>query len=492
MNLQIISLSTVVSILFLLTGCYDDSFDPQPEVITENVIMISGESIIVSGRILSTKNINVVDHGFEISTIENFNNAIIISLGAKNVPGQFIGISNELTIETNYFIRAFIELENGMRIFGNQLEFFTLTPGINSFSPQLAQAGQQMTIYGRNFTSKTEIYFGNRPAEIINITAESVMKVIIPNPEAGQYIVKLRVVENNKSWELNEDFEYVIGSWEQLVNFPFPLQLNSNIYTELDNTFYFGQGKNGAIIYNQMWKYDPSENIFESVDYSGNHIQFGRFTFEGGFGGGISSGSNSFDNSIWLINEDKTAFEQVGNLFFPVLMPVSILRNDVLWILGGLDIGRSPQYLILNHDLTKNEVRNVGIVPFEISNSYPYFMYQDKLYVFNQSLEMWQFDFETIEWTFISQYPGVSLLEGKAKVIDNTVYVGLPKDRQELFKFNLIDHIWKPTVTINDFNRNNTNGVWVHNDKLYVLRRANVFDNNNSNMVMWIFNPDIF
>jgi len=489
MNLYKLLLPTFLTV-YTLTGCIEEDFDENPVVVTEQIILTGGESVIISGRILSAKNIKVVDHGFEISTSGNFESIILISLGVKDVPGQFIGISNDLIIETNYFIRSFILLESGKKIEGNHLEFSTLTPAINSFTPLIAEAGQFMTVYGKNFTSKTEIYFGNVSAEILEITAASVLKLKIPIPSDGQYITKLSVVENNKKWEFDQNFEYIIGKWEVVSNFPFPLQLNSNVYTKQDDSFYFGQGKNGATNYNEMWKFDPSNFSFTEVDYPGNHILFGRFTFSGGFASGIASNNNSYDNTIWSINESKTAFEPIGNLLFPVLNPISVLKNDILWIFGGQDISRSPQFLILKHNLSEKNVVNAGIIPFEISNRYPSFVYQDYLYVFNEQLELWRFDFETLEWSYITNYPGNSLLEGIAEVIDHTLYVGLAKERLDMHKLNLLNLTWKPTISINDFNRNITNGAWAYDDKLYVLRRSNVFDSNNSNMVMWVFNPE--
>ena len=73
-----------------LSGCFfDDGENNENVVLLEDVIFISSNKLRILGRVYSSKG-PVEDHGFYVSTTEDFQDPIIKSLGGKSEPGLFL------------------------------------------------------------------------------------------------------------------------------------------------------------------------------------------------------------------------------------------------------------------------------------------------------------------------------------------------------------------------------------------------------------------
>ena len=108
-------------------------------LVTEDVLYASGEQVRLLGRLISNHPTKANDHGFYLSTDENFSSPIILSLGVKEGAGRFIGEIYGLTVGSNYYAKSFMDIGNGLE-FGNVLEVKTLNPGLESFLPKFGSA----------------------------------------------------------------------------------------------------------------------------------------------------------------------------------------------------------------------------------------------------------------------------------------------------------------------------------------------------------------
>lgn len=144
-------------LIFSFFAC-EEQLDLTPSIITENALLVSGERMRLSGRVITTQNIAASDHGFYISDNEGFSQPIIISLGVRESPGRFIGETTGLEIEKTYFVKSFVELPEGI-VFGNVVNIETLSPRLIDFSPSNGQSGITVTINGVNITEDVRVFF---------------------------------------------------------------------------------------------------------------------------------------------------------------------------------------------------------------------------------------------------------------------------------------------------------------------------------------------
>ncbi|WP_332910747.1 IPT/TIG domain-containing protein [Algoriphagus boritolerans] len=116
------------------------------------------KKIRVLGRLITNQPISASDHGFQLSTSEDFSSPILVSLGIKEGPGRFIGETAGLAINQRYFVRAFASVD-GVELVGETIEIQTLSPVIESYEPTFAKAGEEIIIQGRNLPDGTRVFF---------------------------------------------------------------------------------------------------------------------------------------------------------------------------------------------------------------------------------------------------------------------------------------------------------------------------------------------
>ena len=96
--------------------------DFETQIFTEEVVYLSGEVLRVSGRIVGNREIDASDHGFQVADNPEFATPIMVSLGARQLPGRFIGTHEGLDTQNDYFVRAYLVLE-GTTIVSEPIEF---------------------------------------------------------------------------------------------------------------------------------------------------------------------------------------------------------------------------------------------------------------------------------------------------------------------------------------------------------------------------------
>ncbi|HCX76380.1 MAG TPA: hypothetical protein DHU93_14330, partial [Algoriphagus sp.] len=274
----------------------------------------------------------VQDHGFYLSKDPNFASPIILSLGAKDGPGRFIGQVSDLEVNQLYYAKSFFNTGAGDE-FGNVLEVRTLPVGLESFSPAFGATGQEMTIIGRNFTKDTKVFFGSVEAQIISITLESRIRVRIPAPKDG-VTVPIKIQVQNNVVEFPEKFEYRVGTYELITAFPQEIKVYDNVFFQRNSGLHIGLGSERRLFQLEYFqRYDIATKTWDRVEFPGSPRSYAFFT-DNYIGGGTARLGNPIviNSSFWRITD--SGFEQLGDLPFESRESLAFEINSTLYVLG--------------------------------------------------------------------------------------------------------------------------------------------------------------
>lgn len=473
-------ISVLVFMIGIFTSCEEENTIPT-SIITEDIIYLSGERVRLLGRIITTQNVNAQDHGFYISENELFNQPIIISLGERMNPGRFIGEVDGLNIEREYFTKSFIEV-SGETQFGNVLQLTTLSPEVQSFSPNSGPVGTIITLTGKNFTSDTRILIGDRPAEIQKIEFES--RIIAKIPPAGTVpIENVTIIVQGKEIILPQQFEYITGTFSKLASPPSSIRLSENIFFQDNENFYLGLGSDADQSLNsKIWRYNLGNDQWTEGPFEGNPLWLAFFT-DNYFGGGATEVTAPYVTSrdFWKIENGN--FEKLPDLPFTSIESVSFETNESLYVVGGL-LGRDT----FKYSKTSGEWVNINPIPFDVNKSNLHFTHNNKLYVTNLvNKQIFMFDPITETWSLFSIYPGdIVNGSGFGVSIGDHVYVGMNNRSTQVWELNMVSGNW---VKKNDFigtpaARNV--GVYSNDGFIYLVRRLDA----TGILEFWKFDPN--
>jgi N-acetylneuraminic acid mutarotase len=468
----------------IFSSCEEES-QITTSLITEEVIYLSGERARILGRIITNQNVEASDHGFYLSESESFSQPIVISLGERVAPGRFIGETSELDIQKKYFVKSFISLPEGIQ-FGNVLEVTTLSPDVDSFSPQNGPVGTTINIKGKNFTSDTRVFVGDREAQVIRIDFESSITAIIP-ASGTVALEELKVVVQNQEILFDDKFEYTTGKFRQLADFPFPVRISENIYFQDNSGFYFGLGSEGSRFLNPtIWKYNLSNNQWATIPFLGAPL-WRAFSTPKYFGGGASAITlvpyiPSFD--FWKIENGN--FNKLPDLSFQAINTISFELNDKLYVFGG-SVGTGNESYV--YTANTGEWRKIANTPFPMNNTMANFNFGRKGYVINpENREIYLFDSDTDTWSYFGIFPG-ELGGGSALgiTIGNRVFVGLANRSLQIWELNMETNGWvkKNNFTGSPIARNIA--TFVDNGLIYFIRNGEMQDF--GSMEFWVFDP---
>lgn len=472
-------------IILLLTSCEDEK-EVTPALLTEDVIYSSGEKMRLLGRIITTQEVNAADHGFYLSENESFSQPIIISLGARQGPGRFIGEVSGLTIQRTYYVKAFVE-NNGQQIFGNVLTTNTLSPAATSMLPNNGKAGIVISISGRNFTSDSKVFFGDKPAVVLGIDFESRLRVRVPEAP-GIRSVTVKVVSQGSELILPQQFSYTTGTYSKIGNFPFTERFFDNIWLQDGASFYAGLGTlRGQAMNNSMWKYDVGTGQWSQIEFSGRPIWM-AFSSGRYFGGGspvLGRAPFVVANDFWRINNG--VFEKLQDLPFDVANAASFTLGNELYVIGGI-IGFSLETYWYNAAL--GQWQRIANAPFLITKSTTSFTYQSKAYFINpQTREVQAFDATTQQWNFVTRFPAnYGNGGGFGVVIGDKAYVGLEDRSNQIWELDLLTLDWAAKNEFPGILQAKNAGVFVHNGLIYLLRSGEI--QFSGPMEFYVFDPN--
>ncbi|MBN3583985.1 IPT/TIG domain-containing protein [Algoriphagus aestuarii] len=481
---KLLSLSLLI-LLFMGWACTEDEPD-SVILVTEEVLYTSSENVRILGRLITNQTINLSDHGFYFSEDENFSSPIIISLGAKEGPGRFIGESNGFTNSKTYYAKAFMDLGGEIQ-FGNTIELKTLSPVINSFSPSFGLVGNEMVILGQNFTEDTRVFFGDTEGVITKIDFESRLHVTIP--PASNVSVPIKVVVQDKNLTFPVNFEYRIGTYELVSKFPEAIKLYDPVYYNRGNGLFIGLGTvSKSSFYQKFQRFDLQTKTWEELAFNGSPRAFAFQTgnYFGGGTAGILDLPYPINYSFYKINE--SGFERLDDLPFPSLGSISFEDGGFLYVLGSQ---RGNPLAFRRYNPTTRQWTELDESPAAFSIETAFFMYQRKLFVLDKQANLWEYSIVANTWRVVSTFPGkVGQGYGMGEVVGDKAYMGLFKRDSEVWELDLNQFTWKRKNDIPGIAADITIAHYVADGFIYIMRVPDNAISGNYPMNLYKFDPN--
>lgn len=482
---KLLSLS-IFLVLLATWGCSEDE-GATTVVNTEEVIFVSGDKVRILGRLITNQPISATDHGFYLSTTENFASPVVISLGPKEGPGRFIGETTGLDINQSYFAKAFVNL-NGQDLFGEVVQLTTLSPVIETYSPTFSVPGGELIIQGRNFPLDTRVFFGTQEATILSNKFESRLEVRIPAP-AGQAVVPIRVQIQDQVFEFPQKFEYRSGKFTLAGQFPDGVRIYKNVFFQNQDGLFAGLGTvrlTGP--YPGFQRFNPQSGTWTAVSFPGTSVQSGFATSNYLGGGGVEVDRDVFDYKVefWKIN--GSSFQRLPNLPFVSFRSLAFELNGQLYVAGGVGIGARG---INRYNPQTGAWTSLRSTPIDLDNSIASFTYQNKAYFVANDKNLWEYDPTTDSWRTLTQYPG-SLGNGfgMAVALGDKAYIGLYQRNEQLWELDLKTLTWKAKNTIPGLPQSINVGYYTFNGQIFILRAPEESVFGNLSMELYRFEPD--
>lgn len=475
-------------LLLLVTACIEDEPQGPAQVVSEEVVFVSGEIVILSGRVLSQDEIFVTDHGFEISENEDYSEAIIISLGELNIPGRFIAQTNQLQIEKSYFARSFL-VENGETVYGQTLSFSTLKPQLVSYEPKVAEEGTEITIVGTGLTADTKIFFGDREITEFTFSYESIITFLVPEIQ-NEYLIDISLVSQGSTLTFDEAFEYIIGTWDFEGYFE-DSEFAQGMFNKYIDINYL-HDDSGLLVFNglldidalpgadtlnkRVHKIDLQNFNSESIAFNGDHTVGGFHAYPYfGMGSkeviGFNQGEISLSNKIYIYQDDEielltTAPESLYN-------SVCTNMDNKLYIYGGETSSRERNRQIYVYDIDSDTWSSNELSVIDISNDLPYWSHNNSSYFLTNNKEIWEHNAMTNEWEMVSLYPGKIGDIGFATVLDDRVFIGMFDSTIDLYEVdaNTFEK-WRAKNRVVGGLDKSTIAMWAQDDKIFALRNV--------------------
>ncbi|PRY86606.1 IPT/TIG domain-containing protein [Mongoliibacter ruber] len=438
-----------------------------PSIITEEALLVSGERMRLSGRIITTQNISATNHGFYISDNEGFSQPIIISLGERETPGRFIGETSGLTIEKNYFVKSFVDLPSET-IFGNVVELQTLSPNVSEYSPNRGQPGMVVTINGVNITEDVKVFFGNVEAEVVSVDFETILRVRVP-AIGDESTVPVRVVIQSKEIVFQEPFVYRTGVYTKISQFPGNIRFTEGVSLQESTTFYAGLGiVQPGTLNSTFWKWTYGETEWTQVDSPSPPLRraFSTKTF---FGGG-SDVPAAIPNNERFYKLENGEFIQLPDLDLLFINGVGFEIDEKLYLAGG-DTGEGTATFLV--DTNTGDWEFVSHSPFKILSTDFSFTYQSKQYFIDpETRNLYYYDPNFNNWEIVGSYPGELGNNGGgfAAVIGDKVFVGVGNRSNQMWELNMQTLEWDRKNDFTGSSLARVIGTYQIDDEIFILR----------------------
>lgn len=479
--------------LLLFASCQSDDSDLEVSVFTEEVVFTSGEKVILTGRILTSEDVNVSEHGFHISDNEAFTNPITITLGQRSTPGRFVGEYNDLNIELAYYCRAFI-VQGGEEKHGNILNFSTLSPRLIDFEPKEGVKNNRVTIEGVNITSDAIVLWNDKVITPSAIIEETFIEFSVPTAEVVPY-AQIRVVAQGDTLSVPGRFEYIYGGWEEGGMIVDTNKNNNHIYFEDAEYFYYGLGINREFL-------GPSPKIFrlhkesltrDVLNHNGLATEGSFYTTNGYFGGGslnlVKNSDPSLLNNSEFYRLDGDATIQLKDVPRLLYKAVAYGHEDYVYVYGGEQQGRDRNTNVYRYDIASNNWNLMTTSPYGPLNEYPHFTVGSVNYFITEEGIMHGHDVMSDTWDTYASYPEEVKKDGINVVLNGLVYVGLQDISRKVFEYNPTENRWRKKKSNPTLDPSETLGTWIDNNQITIMRTNN---GSGEDRFFWIFDPSVF
>jgi hypothetical protein len=478
----------IVLVLTLLTFSCEEERAEGFNILTEEIVNVSGERVILMGRIIAFQNIPMQDHGFYISNNESFNQPIIHSMGQIDRPGRFAGEISGLDLGVTYFAKAFV-VRDGETLFGNTLTFQTLGAVFDDFQPRTQFPGEIITITGRNFTDDVEVFFGDQKAEIVQFEFGFRLRVRVPSFN-NMVQVPIRVITRGNELSVDFPFNYVTGKYTLLEANLDEFRLVDNVFFQKGNRFFVGLGMNvNRTSSNFLWEYKPTERLWKKDIFPGSTHRRSANSGTGYFGGGFQDTNfppEVYNDSYWYYDGD--AFVPIPNPPFEFAESFGFMAQGQFYIAGGT-LGIGSNVYRYNPETSLWQIR--PNLPFNVDSRMLHFAHNDKLYWIDMDKILREYDLFTAQYRIISEYPSPFIEDfsdtgGTSIVMGDKVYIGLYNNAREFWELDMRDYVWTRKTIFPGITRARNAGIFQADGKIYFLRTPDF----ESVMEFWEFDPD--
>lgn len=468
-------------------------------LLTEEIVNVSGERAIVMGRIVAFENIPVEDHGFYFAEEESFLEPMVVSLGATERPGRFVGEVSSLQLGRNYFVKAFV-VRNGELIFGNVLSFETLNPSILRFEPLVQFGGGEITITGVNLADDTRVFFGDREAVVREVIFGFQVRVTVP-PIAASISEQIRVVTSGVELVVETPFRYAVGKYTLLEEDALEgFSIIENIYFQREDRFFVGMGRdrsnrttNGILGYeNLVWEYDFGKGKWLETGFEARMQRRASDSHTGFVGGGIYqntvSGPQIPNDNYWYFDGDD--FQEIPSPPINMADGFGFEIQGQFYIAGGT-LGVGSQVYRFDPATDSWEIR--PNLPSNVDKGMIHFVYNDDLYWIDRDKNLFQYNPFTAQSSAISIYPSpmveaVSDSGGFALVMGHKVFIGLYNNAREMWELDLETLDWGRKQNFAGDVRGVVAGAYAKDGLIYFLRSFAI----NPRTEFWEFDPEAF
>lgn len=477
----------ILAILYF-TSCSEELGD-ETVLVTEDILYTSGRTLRVSGRILSFEGDKVEDHGFHISKNEKFNEFEAINLGGRSALGRFIGEATNLVYGTVYYVRAYASVD-GKLLTGNTILVETLVPGIDQFYPKYGDNGTIIHIRGRNFSPNTRVFLDDQELTIDAVEFESFIAAKIP-PISNNAFPKISVQVDDTLMTFNDPFEYTIGKWEVVTPFINNEEIDHAAFFKEEDQFIFGLGRkfnheNNPVV----WALDLTSFTWQQIaEFQHYETVRSPFSVPGYIGSGAKTLAPAPDwsDQLW---QYSGSFTPIGSTPFSLYKSVGVRLKDSIYVFGGENEDRSISKNIYMYDINSMGWQIIGEIPFNIDNTYAHYIYNDNFYIINHADGwLWEFNVHDFKWSKIYKFNFPLEAEGVAHVIDRNLYFGLYNLDKKIWEMNLDTYEIREKLKYPASSGDITVGHFMHNNKIYFLRKKFANADEPVPMELWSFDP---
>ncbi len=484
---SVFCITLTVAMSFL--SCGKEEIVTDVAVFTEEVVYASGESVIMTGRMLAAGQIAVEDHGFQIDTDENFSAPVVVSLGEKEIPGRFVGETNMLDIRVRYFCRSYIVIDGEPR-YGNVLEFFTLSPKAVGFTPQEGNPGITVTAEGRNLTNDTRIIWNGKVLTPDKISAETFVEFTVP-PIENLPAVYFKLVSQGDTLTFDKPFEYIIGTWNLEGPLNDPDKNTRHIHFEDGDEFVYGLGLSRGIMTSLVQVLNKNTLQRTTLVFPGTPTE-GAFFNKTYFGGGSANKVLSPVAQLTLSKEfwkyENQGFVQLADMPVGLYNAVCLVAGNEVFVYGGELANRNRNPFIYVYNISADSWSVHSATPQTFSNLYPAFNSGNFNYFVTPDRKTHRHNFVNDVWQTVANFPVIPKEDGISIELDGKIYVGMQSTDRSLYVYLPNSETWRTKRTQpGGLVSYNTIGAWTNNGLLYVVRTES---SNFINRFYWSFDPD--
>jgi hypothetical protein len=416
------------SIGFLL-NCEDADISRKdyPFIETLPVNNITENGVTFSAKISSKGISELIDYGFvwgseNDPTIDNYRfSAFSMDSNNNDITSYFADITFDI-FPQRMFVRSYVQNEDFL-VYGNSVAFEgkgSMPVEVIDFFPKKSTlAGNQIKVFGRNFSTYTEnnkVMLGEIELKVLKAYSDSLV-VLSPVVEKTEQLY-LRITVQGNSATFDEPFE-LIYPWKRVSDFPGEQRVHYTAFT-IGEFAYIGGG--GDPPYNpkkDFYRYNPINDSWSSIqDFKGVPRDRSTNVNEVGLAFGIgvsSSGGAEYFTDAWLYNSNENEWKEVIKEKIPTVekfyyLNARVIENNSSLYVYFSNINEFWKFNILDSSWIQLNAPSIGISDnpdqtFRIS------VKKNGLFYYFSKNSIWSYDPATEQWTK-QREPGIIFYNG--------------------------------------------------------------------------------